>query len=96
MYYVYILSNYSKTTFYVGMTDDPGRRMYEHKNKIYPGFTEKYNCDILLYYEEFEGSDQAAHREHQLKRYRKEWKRNLIDSLNPDWKDLTDRFPFEP
>ncbi len=68
----------------------------KHKNKLYPGFTEKYNCDNLLYYEEFEGNYQAAHRENQVKRYRKEWKRNLIDSINPEWRDLTDRFPFKP
>ena len=92
---MYILSNYSKTVFYVGMTDDPGRRMYEHKNKTYSGFTAKYNCDILLYYEEYEGNEQAAHREHQVKRYSKEWKRNLIDSINPKWEDLSNQFSFE-
>ena len=96
MYYVYILSNYSKTTFYTGMTNDLGRRMYEHKNKLYPGFTSRYNCDILLYFEEFEDGDQAAHREQQIKRYKKEWKRNLIDSINSEWGDLTNRFEFKP
>lgn len=96
MYYVYILSNYSKTTFYTGMTDDLGRRMSEHINKIYPGFTAKYNCDILLYYEEFDDNEKASHREDQIKRYKKDWKRNLIDSINPDWNDLSSQFPFDP
>ena len=89
MYYVYILTNYSRTTFYTGMTDDLGRRMYEHKHKLNLGFTEKYNCNILLYYEEFQDNYDAAHREKQIKRYKQEWKRNLIDSMNPDWVDLS-------
>ena len=92
MYFVYILSNHSKTTFYTGMTNDLERRMYEHKNRIYLGFTARYRCDKLLYFEEFEDNDSAAHRERQLKRYRKQWKRNLIDSMNPNWDDLSARF----
>ena len=95
MYYVYVLSNYSKTTFYTGMTNDIGRRLYEHKNKVYEGFTSKYNCNILLYFESYEDNLEAAHREQQIKRYKKEWKRNLINSINPEWKDLSDQFPFE-
>ena len=95
MYYVYILSDYSMTTFYTVMTNDLGRRVYEHKKKINDGFTNKYNCSILLYFEEFEDNDQAAHREQQIKRYKKDWKRNLIDSINPEWEDLSDQFPFE-
>ena len=78
------------------MTNDNGRRMYEHKNKLHPGFTSRYNCDILLYFEEFEGGDQASHRELQIKRYKKAWKRYLIDSINPEWRDLTNRFEFIP
>ena len=66
------------------------------KTKFILALLAKYNCDILLYYEEYEGSDQAAHREHQIKRYKKDWKRNLIGSMNPDWNDLSNRFPFEP
>ena len=70
--------------------------MYEHKNRLNPGFTAKYNCDILPYYEEVEDNDKAAHREQQIKRDKKEWKRNLIDSINSDWKDLSDQFEFMP
>ena len=78
------------------MTNDLGRIMYEHKNKLYPGFTTRYNCDILLYSEECEDGDQAPHREHQIKRYKKDWKRNLIDSINPEWGDLSHQFEFIP
>jgi putative endonuclease len=94
MYFVYILTNYGRTVFYTGFTNDLGRRMYEHKKKIYAGFTARFNCNILLYYEEYEDMEQAKHRENQIKRYRREWKRNLIDSINPEWGDLSSKFPF--
>ncbi|MEO9869207.1 GIY-YIG nuclease family protein [Ekhidna sp.] len=96
IYYVYILTNHGRTVFYTGFTDDLGRRMYEHKNKLFPGFTARYNCNILLYYEEYEDADEARHRENQVKRYKREWKRNLVDSINSEWNDLSDQFPFEP
>ena len=89
MFYVYILSNYSKTVFYTGMTSDLERRMYEHKNQLTPGFATKYNCNILLYYETLQSGEEAAHREKQIKRYKQEWKRNLIDQMNPECRDLS-------
>lgn len=95
MYFVYILTNYGKTVFYTGFTNDLARRMYEHKKKIYAGFSARYNCSVLLYYEEFEDMDQAKHRENQIKRYKREWKRNLIDSINSEWVDLSSRFPLD-
>ena len=74
------------------MTNDLKRRIFEHKNKLNPGFTAKYNLDQLMYFESFDGSDEAANREQQIKRYKKECKRNLKDSLNPEWKDLSISF----
>ena len=94
MYFVYLLSNHGKTVFYTGFTNDLARRVYEHKQKQYAGFTAKYNCNILLYYEKFEDMEHAKHRENQIKRYKREWKRNLIDSINPEWIDLSSNFPF--
>jgi putative endonuclease len=92
IYYVYILSNKYHTVFYTGFTDDLGRRIEEHKLKVVKGFTAKYNCDKLLYYEEYNDMEEALNRERQLKRYKREWKKNLINSMNPDWRDLADDF----
>lgn len=91
-YYVYILSNQSHKVFYTGFTNDLGRRIEEHKTKVVKGFTEKYNCNKLLYFEEFKDKDEALHREAQIKRYLKEWKKNLIYSINPEWRDLAEDF----
>ena len=91
-YFVYILTNSHKTVLYTGFTDDPGRRMYEHKHKLFSGFTSRYNVDQLVYFEEFEGMDEALSRERQIKRYKRAWKINLIDSLNPEWRDLSGDF----
>lgn len=89
-YYVYILSNKRRTVLYTGVTNDLSRRLAEHKSKAFKGFTAKYNCDQLVYYEEFSLISEAIHREKQLKRYKREWKVNLIESMNREWKDLGD------
>ncbi len=87
-FYVYLLSNPHHTVFYTGFTNDLERRVYEHKHKVYAGFTKKYNCNKLLYYEELEDAASALHREQQIKRYKRAWKENLINSINPEWRDL--------
>ena len=92
MYYTYILSNSHHTVFYTGFTDDLYRRVQEHRQKLVQGFTQKYNCNKLLYFEEFKWADDAKHREHQVKRYSREWKKNLIESINPEWRDLYEDF----
>ena len=89
-YSVYILVNRRHTVFYVGVTNDLTRRVFEHKIKLNKGFTSKYNCDNLAYYEEFQDVRLAIHREKQLKWYKRDWKENLINQMNPDWKDLSD------
>ncbi len=69
-----------------------GRRIEEHKLKVVKGFTAKYNCTKLLYFEEFTDIEEALKREKQIKRYKKDWKKNLINTFNPEWKDLAIEF----
>jgi len=91
-YFVYILTNKNHSVLYTGFTDDLERRVYEHKNKMLKGFTSKYNVDKLVYYEDFLDTDSAKLRESQLKKYHRCWKINLINDINPEWKDLYDDF----
>lgn len=87
---MYILTNKNNTVLYTGVTSDLEQRVYEHKTKFYPkSFTAKYNCDKLIYFEEFSDIEEAIHREKQLKRYKRSFKENLINSMNPDWNDLS-------
>ena len=81
-YYVYILTNASRT-LYVGVTNNLERRMYEHKNKLVAGFTEKYNVTWLAYYEETPSIESAIAREKQIKSWRRSKKVALIESANP-------------
>lgn len=86
-YFVYIMG--SKTgTLYVGFTDDIKRRVYEHKNHLIDGVTDKYDVDKLLYVETFNDAVSAIKREKQIKHWRREKKVWLIDTQNPDWNDL--------
>ena len=91
-YYVYIITNSRHTVLYTGFSNDVARRTSEHKGKVYKGFTQKYNCDKLIYFETFNNAEDALHREKQIKRYKREWKENLINSMNPGWKDLYEDF----
>lgn len=86
--YVYILANRSRT-LYVGMTNDLERRMFEHKTKRVPGFTARYNIDQLVYYEELAGPWSAIEREKVLKGWLRAKKVVLIESVNPNWDDLS-------
>ena len=87
-YFVYILTNFEETTFYIGVTSNLQKRIWEHKNKVVEGFTEKYNVDRLVYYEQTEDVETALNREKQLKRWHRQWKINLIKEFNPEMKDL--------
>jgi len=76
---------------YAGVTSDLEQRVYEHKTKLHrDSFTAKYQCDRLVYYEEFSEVEEAIKREKQLKRYKSEWKTNLVNQMNPEWKDLSE------
>ena len=90
-YYVYIITNRSRT-LYTGVTNDLMRRVYEHKNKLVPGFTSKYNIQYLVYYESTSSIHAALEREKQIKGWRREKKIALIHSMNHDWKDLSEEW----
>ena len=87
-YYVYIMSSKSKV-LYVGMTNNLARRIYEHKNKVNPGFTARYNVERLVYFEEVVDELAAVKREKQIKGWLREKKIKLIESINPGWTDLS-------
>ena len=86
---VYIMTNYSETTLYIGVTSNLQKRVWEHKNKVVEGFTKKYNADKLVYYELTDSIEAAINREKQLKHWHRQWKINLIKEMNPDFKDLS-------
>ena len=88
-YYVYIMTNYSKT-LYVGVTSDLAKRVYEHRNKLADGFTRKYNITRLVHYEDTNDVMAAIQREKQIKGWLREKKIALIESMNSDWKDLSE------
>ena len=88
-YYVYILASKRNGTLYIGVTNNLERRMYEHKNHLVKGFTEKYNVHMLVYFEQTSNIEAALQREKQLKKWNRKWKLDLIESVNAEWKDLS-------
>jgi putative endonuclease len=88
LFYVYILTNMPYGVFYVGVTSDLIKRIYEHKQKYVEGFSKRYNTTLLVYYEVFNDAETAIKREKRLKRWPREWKINAIHQFNPDWCDL--------
>lgn len=89
-YYIYILTNKRHTVLYVGFTNNLSARVEAHKNKSVKGFTEKYNVDILVYFEVTEEYGAALAREKQIKSWVRRKKIELINSTNPNWKDLSE------
>ena len=87
-YFIYILTNKRNTTIYMGVTNNLIRRVYEHKNKLIEGFTKKYNLAKLVYYEIFDDIKTAIEREKTLKNLVRRKKNQLIEKINPSWKDL--------
>ncbi len=87
-FYVYILARARNSTFYVGVTSDLSKRIWEHKNEVVEGFTQKYDVKTLVYYEIFDDAENAIRREKRLKRWPREWKMRVIEQMNPDWRDL--------
>ena len=90
MFYVYIISNNFRNVLYIGVTRNLERRLYEHKNKLLEGFSKKYNLNVLLFYETTEYALDAIAREKQLKKWNREKKFDLIKSLNPELRDLSE------
>lgn len=85
---VYIMANFRNGTLYIGVTSNLLRRVYEHKNKLVKGFTQKYGLHRLVYFEHCETMEAAIHREKRLKKYTRQMKLTLIEKDNPDWSDL--------
>jgi putative endonuclease len=87
-FFVYILASQRNGTLYIGVTSRLSARIQEHKQKIVPGFTAKYGVNMLVYYEPYEMIVEAIYREKELKKWNRKWKLDLIESINPEWKDL--------
>jgi len=87
-YYVYLLANKRNGTLYVGVTSDLIKRVYEHKNNLGSGFTQKYDVHSLVYFEVADDIHSAIRREKQIKKWNRAWKIELIEKNNPEWKDL--------
>jgi len=88
-YYIYFLTNWNHKVMYVGVTNNLYRRADEHKNKNHKGFTEKYNVNKLVYFEETRDIYAALEREKQIKKWSRIKKNTLVSLANPDWKDLS-------
>ena len=83
------MTNASNSVLYTGVTSDLSKRVKQHKNHEYEGFTDKYNCTKLVYFEEYSDIKDAITREKQLKKWHREWKNNLVNQMNKNWIDLS-------
>ncbi|NLI65841.1 MAG: GIY-YIG nuclease family protein [Tissierellia bacterium] len=92
MYYVYIMTNWNNKLLYTGVTNNLERRVYEHRNKLIKGFTYKYNVNKLVYYDCTDDVNSAIAREKQIKGWTRQKKNALVESMNPEWKDLSLEF----
>jgi len=88
MLFVYLLASRKHGTLYLGVTNDLLRRVYEHKQKLLPGFTARYGVDRLVWFETYDDPTTAITREKEVKKWRRDWKIALIERDNPDWLDL--------
>ena len=90
IYYVYILTNWNNKVMYVGVTNNLERRVYEHKNKLIDGFSKRYNICKLVYYDNTTDVNAAIEREKQIKGWIRKRKDELVETMNPNWNDLSD------
>jgi putative endonuclease len=88
IFYVYIMASQRNGTLYTGVTSNLSRRVYEHREGLIKGFTSKYGVTMLVWYEDFPTADEAITSEKRIKRWRRAWKLELIEKLNPQWLDL--------
>ena len=88
-FYIYILASKKNGTLYIGMTNDLVRRVYEHKSGFIEGFTKKYSINRLVYFESTTDVNEAILREKRLKKWKRQWKIELIEKSNPNWRDLS-------
>jgi putative endonuclease len=89
-YYIYLLTNWNHRVMYVGVTNDLERRIYEHKNKLISGFTDKYKVNKLVYFEETGDIHAAITREKEIKKWRRDKKNRLVNKINPGWQDMSE------
>jgi len=89
-FYVYIVASGPYGTLYIGHTDDLAKRIYDHKEKVRRGFTARYGVTKLVWFERFDLRENAFRRERQMKEWRRKWKIELIEAMNPRWDDLYD------
>ena len=85
---VYMMSNFKQGTLYVGVTSDLITRVTQHRSGAVPGFTQQHGLKRLVWFEQWESISEAIHREKALKKYKRDWKINLIERENPNWDDL--------
>jgi len=88
-YYVYLVTSWNNKVLYIGVTNNLERRLYEHNNKLVKGFTEKYNVNKLVYFEQSSDIESAITREKEIKKWRREKKNDLVESVNKKWNDLS-------
>jgi len=89
--HVYIMASQRNGTLYTGVTSDLPKRVWEHRNGVVEGFTKKYGCKLLVWYQAYDSLESARQRELQMKEWKRAWKVREIEGLNPDWEDLYDR-----
>ncbi len=85
---VYIMASRRNGTLYIGVTSDLIQRIYQHREGLVGGFTRKYGCKMLVWYQAFDDLQAARHRELQMKEWRRAWKLRVIEEMNPEWRDL--------
>jgi putative endonuclease len=93
---VYIVASRRNGTIYTGVTSDLLGRVYQHRNKTFAGFTAEHECNRLVWFEVHGEMDSAILREKRIKKWRREWKLDLIERENPRWRDLAEDFGFDP
>ena len=94
--YIYFMTNQTNKVLYTGVSNSLKRRAREHFEGRGSVFTSKYNCNKLVYFEQFPSIEYAIEREKQLKHFKREWKNQLVDTLNPQWKDLSHSIIDDP
>lgn len=94
--FVYIMASARNGTLYIGVTSDLVTRVYQHRNGLIDGFTKRYGCKLLVWYEAHDDLDSARQRERQMKRWNRQWKLSTIEAANPDRRDLQDTLVGAP
>jgi putative endonuclease len=86
--YVYIMANKRNGTIYIGVTSDLVERVWQHREAVVPGFTKRYGCKMLVWFEAFDDLQDTRRRELQMKEWKRRWKLEAIEAMNPTWRDL--------